>query len=180
MSLASLMSYANDMNAPLPAPAPPEVPADVTAVPAPPAPGAKRPRARLNTAELRMACMRLSRRVRFESEGDVRPGQFGVLANLAANGARTPGELASDDHVQAPSMTRTITMLADRGWVRRDDHPTDRRQILVSITDEGRTALKASRRQRDEWVNRRAATLSDDERRILAEATPILMRLANS
>lgn len=127
-----------------------------------------------------MACMRLSRRVRFESEGDVRPGQFGVLANLAGNGAKTPGELANDEHVQAPSMTRTITMLAERGWVRRDDHPTDRRQILVSITDEGRVALKASRRQRDEWVNRRAATLTDDERRILADATPILMRLANS
>lgn len=178
------MSYANDMNAPLPAPAPPEVPAPMgvtaAATTASPAPGAKRPRARLNTAELRMACMRLARRVRFESESDVRPGQFGVLANLATNGARTPGELANDDHVQAPSMTRTITMLAERGWVRRDDHPTDRRQILVSITDEGRAALKASRRQRDEWVNRRAATLSDDERRILAEATPILMRLANS
>jgi hypothetical protein len=71
-------------------------------------------------------------------------------------------------------------MLAERGWARRDDHPTARGQILVSITDEGRAALKASRRQRDEWVNRRAATLTDDERRILAEATPILMRLANS
>jgi DNA-binding MarR family transcriptional regulator len=176
------MSYANDMNAPLPAPAPapPEVPAAAAPTSTAPAPESKRPRARLNTSDLRMACMRLSRRVRFESEGDVRPGQFGVLANLATNGAKTPGELANDDHVQAPSMTRTITMLADRGWVRRDDHPTDRRQILVSITDEGRTALKASKRQRDEWVNRRAATLSDDERRILAEATPILMRLANS
>jgi DNA-binding MarR family transcriptional regulator len=174
------MSYANDMNAPQPAPAPPEVPATVAATPAVPAPEAKRPRARLNTAELRMACMRLSRRVRFESEGDVRPGQFGVLANLSTNGAKTPGELANDERVQAPSMTRTITMLAERGWVRRDDHPTDRRQILVSITDEGRAALKASHRQRDEWVNRRAATLTDDERRILAEATPILMRLANS
>ncbi len=174
------MSYANDMNAPLPAPAPPEVPAQTAPAPVSPALEAKRPRARLNTSELRMACMRVSRRVRFESEGDVRPGQFGVMANLATNGAKTPGELANDERVQAPSMTRTITMLAERGWVRRDDHPTDRRQILVSITDEGRVALKASRRQRDEWVNRRAATLTDDERRILAEATPILMRLANS
>jgi DNA-binding MarR family transcriptional regulator len=174
------MSYGNDMNAPLPASAPPEVPAQSAATRAPSGAEAKRPRTRLNTAELRMACMRLARRVRFESESDVRPGQFGVLANLATNGAKTPGELANDDHVQAPSMTRTITMLADRGWVRRDDHPTDRRQILVSITHDGRTALKTSRRQRDEWVNRRAATLSDDERRILAEATPILMRLANS
>jgi DNA-binding MarR family transcriptional regulator len=173
MSLASLMSYANDMNARLPTTARPEAPAAPVAE-------AKRPRARLNTAELRMACMRLSRRVRFESDGDVRPGQFGVLANLLTNGAKTPGELANDEHVQAPSMTRTITMLAERGCVRRDDHPTDRRQILVSITDEGRAALKASRRQRDEWVNRRAAALTDDERRILAEATPILMRLANS
>jgi len=124
--------------------------------------------------------MRVSRRVRYESSGDVRPGQFGVLANLSTNGAKTPGELANDERVQAPSMTRTITMLAERGWVRRDAHPTDRRQILVSITDEGRAVMKATRRQRDEWVNRRAATLTDDERRILAEATPILMRLANS
>lgn len=141
---------------------------------------AKRSRPRLNAADLRIACMRVSRRVRHESPGEVRPGQFGVLANLVANGPKTPGELANDECVQAPSMTRTITGLQDKGWVTRTDHPTDRRQVLVSITDSGKVSLRSSRLHRDEWMARRVATLSDDEKKILAEATPILLRLANS
>jgi len=124
--------------------------------------------------------MRVSRRVRNESAGEVRPGQFGVLANLKANGPKTPGELANDECVQAPSMTRTIASLQDKGWVSRTDHPTDRRQVLVSITEEGKASLKASRRHRDEWMARRALELTDEEKSILAQATPILMRLANS
>jgi DNA-binding MarR family transcriptional regulator len=137
-------------------------------------------RPRIDVHELRMACMKIARRVRAESSGSLTPGQFGVLANLANHGARTPGELAADEYVQAPSMTRTIAMLVERGLVERGPHATDRRQVMLTITEKGRAELKVSRRTRDEWVTARLGSLTDDERLVLAKATPILERLANS
>ncbi len=44
-------------------------------------------------SDLRLACMRISRRVRFESSHDVAPHQFSVLCRLE-DAPRTPGELA--------------------------------------------------------------------------------------
>ena len=124
--------------------------------------------------------MKIARRVRAESSGPLTPGQFGVLANLDNHGARTPGELAADEYVQAPSMTRTIAMLVGRGLVERGPHATDRRQVMLTITEKGKAELKVSKRTRDEWVTARLGSLSDDERLALAKATPILERLANS
>jgi DNA-binding MarR family transcriptional regulator len=137
-------------------------------------------RQRLDVHELRMACMKIARRVRAESSGTLTPGQFGVLANLANHGPRTPGELAADEYVQAPSMTRTIAMLVGRGLVERGRHATDGRQVMLTITEKGKAELKVSRRTRDEWVTARLGSLSDDDRLVLAKAAPILERLANS
>ena len=137
-------------------------------------------RPRLDVHELRMACMKIARRVRAESSGTLTPGQFGVLANLNAHGARTPGELAADEYVQAPSMTRTIAMLVARGLVERGPHASDRRQVMLTITEKGKAELKQSKRTRDEWVTARLGSLSDDDRLVLARAAPILERLANS
>src|SRR6478672_3271849 len=84
-------------------------------------------------SELRLACMRISRRVRFESSDAVAPHQFGVLAQLEQS-PRTPRELADRERVSAPSMTRTVNGLVDRGLVARTADPTDGRQVIVSLT----------------------------------------------
>ena len=61
---------------------------------------AKNPIVQLSRAELvslsndiRLACMRISRRVRFESDRELPPHQFSVLCRLEAT-ARTNSELA--------------------------------------------------------------------------------------
>src|SRR6476646_4200840 len=92
-------------------------------------------------SELRLACMRIARRVRFESSDAVAPHQFGVLAQLQES-PRTPRELADYERVSAPSMTRTVNGLVDRGLVARTDDPTDGRQVIVSLTPEGQQLLK--------------------------------------
>src|SRR5699024_8264817 len=65
--------------------------------------------------DLRLACMRISRRIRFEStDEDLAPHHFSVLARLE-DGARTPRRLADIEKVSAPSMTRTVGSLVDAG-----------------------------------------------------------------
>jgi DNA-binding MarR family transcriptional regulator len=127
--------------------------------------------------DLRLACMRISRRVRFESTDIVAPHQFSVMARLEET-PRTPRELADIERVSAPSMSRTVAALVERGLVLRADDPTDGRQVILSLTLEGARTLKHIRRRRDEWMASRIKGLSTEEREVLARASEILLRVA--
>jgi len=127
--------------------------------------------------DLRLACMRISRRVRFESTDIVAPHQFSVMARLEET-PRTPRELADIERVSAPSMSRTVAALVERGLVLRADDPTDGRQVIMSLTPEGARTLKHIRRRRDEWMASRIKGLSVEEREVLARASEILLRVA--
>jgi len=132
-------------------------------------------------AELRMAIMRTSRRLRQErSTDDVTPGQYSVLAVLDRHGPCTPRELAAHEKVQPPSMTRTVAALAELGLVGRTEHPTDGRQVLVSLSAEGRVVVSETRRRRDAWLARRLAELTPAERDTLADAAALLLRVAEA
>lgn len=123
--------------------------------------------------ELRSVCMRISRRARFENAAAIAPHQFSVLAKLDT-GSSTPRRLAELECVSAPSMTRTLTGLEARNALRRATDPDDRRQVVVTITDEGRGLLREVRRSRDEWMLERIRSLSDDDCAVLREAQRIL------
>jgi len=128
--------------------------------------------------ELRLACMRISRRVRFESTDLIAPHQFSVMCRLEES-PRTPGELAEIEKVSAPSMTRTVGGLVELGWVERTPDPTDKRQVIVSLTGEARKLLKETRRRRDAWMSVRVGHLDPEEQAILLRATEILTKVAN-
>jgi DNA-binding MarR family transcriptional regulator len=128
--------------------------------------------------ELRLACMRISRRVRFESTHLVAPHQFSVLCRLE-EAPRTPGELAEIEKVSAPSMTRTVAALVERGLVERTADPQDRRQVILSLTRDARSLLKDIRRKRDAWMSVRVGHLTPEEQEILRQASTILTRVAN-
>lgn len=129
--------------------------------------------------ELRQVCMRISRRNRFESIDDLAPHQFSVLVQLE-KGLDRPGALARAECVSAPSMTRTVNGLAERGLVQRSDDPDDGRACIVTLTPEGRQALKDVRRSRDAWMITRIDGLTDEECNTLQEAREILARVASS
>jgi len=129
------------------------------------------------TSDLRMACMRISRRVRFESNTSLAPHQFSVLARLEEQ-PHTPNQLAAIEKVSAPSMSRTVAGLVEGGLVARADDPTDGRQVILSLTAEGRRTLRDIRRRRDQWFAARLEKLTDDERAVLAQATALLERVA--
>ncbi len=136
-------------------------------------------------SSLRVSVSRLSRRLRAESTArDQRPvvsiGGISVLGHLYREGERTLGQLAAAERVQPPSMTRTVNCLEQDGLVERTPHPTDRRQVVVRLSDAGRELVVAERRRRDAWLARRLAELAPDERATLAAAAHILRRIADS
>jgi DNA-binding MarR family transcriptional regulator len=123
--------------------------------------------------------MRLSRRLRAErSDVGLTLTQISALSALERLGPSTPGELAANERVQPPSMTRVLGHLEDRGLVVRAPHPTDRRQALVTVTDEARAMLREDRRRREAWLVEHLADLSSEERAVLRLASRLLDRLA--
>jgi DNA-binding MarR family transcriptional regulator len=134
---------------------------------------------------LRISVSRLARRLRAErlAKG-LEPGlsdtQLAALASLERHSAMTPGELADHEKVQPPSMTRVIAALEELGLVMRAPHATDRRQVVLTVTDRGREVVQQSRRLREEWLAKRLRELTPQERAALRAAAPILEKLSQS
>jgi len=136
---------------------------------------------------LRISVSRLARRLRAERTvrglpelSELSDTQIGALATLEHHGAMTPGELADHEKVQPPSMTRVIAVLEQRNLVTRSAHATDKRQVMLSVTDAGRDLVYQSRRLRDAWLAKRLRELTPQERAKLRAAAPILEKLSQS
>lgn len=104
--------------------------------------------------------------------------QISAMATLAKHGAMSAGELAACEKVQPPSMTKVLANLEERALVRRATHATDRRQVIISVTDAGLVLLESERRSRDAWLSKRLAELTPDERALLRNVVPVLDKLA--
>ena len=135
---------------------------------------------------MRISISRLARRLRVErlglggTETVLSDIQLAALAALARHDSMTPGELAEHEKVQPPSMTRVIAVLEERGLVRREPHATDRRQVVLTVTEEGRDVVQRVRRRREAWLAQRLQELTPDERQILLAAAPILEKISQS
>ena len=96
------------------------------------------------------------------------------MAVLLNSGDQLMGQLAAQEKVQPPSMTRIVNSLEARGYVERRPEPRDHRQCLVALTDSGRAVLLANRRRRDQWLAVRLGELDPAEREILRRAVRVL------
>src|SRR5437899_625761 len=77
-----------------------------------------------------------------EKETGLALADFDVLAQLSlAGGELRMTELAARALISRSGMTRRVTRLVDQGLVRRGTAGTDRRGIIVTLTDTGRVRL---------------------------------------
>ena len=131
---------------------------------------------------LRISVARLSRRLRSQRDpqNELSVGQLSVLGALYRNGECSVGELAAHERVQPPSMTRTVNCLAEGGYITRQAHPTDGRQVVVALSEKGSKTLFKDRQRRDAWLAQRLRELTPEERAVLRKAAPILERLAHA
>ena len=131
-------------------------------------------------SELRLAVMRLRRRLAVERHPDneLSINQMGVLGVLNRRGEMTLGELAAAEKVQPPSMTRTVNCLVESGDVVKRPHDSDGRQIVVTLSEQGRSRVAADRVRRDAWLARRLDELSPEDRDVLHRAAVLLDHLA--
>jgi DNA-binding MarR family transcriptional regulator len=133
---------------------------------------------------LRISVSRLARRMRAERvaqglQPELSDSQLAALAALEKH-TMTPGELAEHEKVQPPSITRVIASLEERGLIQRMPHQSDRRQVVLTVTDQGREVVRKVRQLREAWLAQRLRDLTPSERAVLREALPILEKLSQS
>ncbi len=129
-------------------------------------------------SQLRLAVLRLSRRLRQQALGEITASQLSALASINKVGAISLGELAATERVAPPSMTRIASRLEDMGLVTRRSDASDRRVARVGITDAGAALLDQTRTRRDAFLAARLADFTDEDRSALARALPLLERLS--
>lgn len=130
-------------------------------------------------SRLRRVVRLLNRRAQADTgAGSPTRSQQAVLAWLDERGTVTPTTLATLEQVRPQSMSQTLDGLERSALITRTAHPSDRRQVLISLTSSGRTALERGRRLRQEWLeNAMTNRLSPPEQRVLAAAIPLLERI---
>jgi DNA-binding MarR family transcriptional regulator len=100
-----------------------------------------------------------------------------VLRRLVS-GPRSAGDLAAELGIAAPTLTRQLQKLEDRGLLDRRVDATDRRRVTVALTDAGARLLAGHRVLGGGPLVMAARNLSPGRRRDLADALRRLVELA--
>ena len=109
-----------------------------------------------------------------------RPGELSInqvraLFQLARDEEITAGELARRAELSPGSMTSMLDQLEASGIVRRRRSETDRRQVIVTLTDDGRELLAE---RRAAWEQHWSAKLSDCSEAELQSAVKVMRAIS--
>jgi DNA-binding MarR family transcriptional regulator len=129
-------------------------------------------------ARLRVAITRLQRQMRQHSVGELTLSQWSALVTVEMHAPLRIGDLAEREGVSAPTATRLVASLEERGLVARATDTADRRSSYVSVTAAGTEQLDWARRVRTAKLAQRLSTLTDDEVRRVLDVLPLLEALA--
>jgi DNA-binding MarR family transcriptional regulator len=125
-------------------------------------------------SRLRVAVVRLNRKLRQQALAGLSPAQASALGTVNRLTSPTLGELAAAEQVQPPTVTRLVTSLESAGLMVRETDGVDRRVVRVRLTAEGRRNLQRIRSLKNAFLARRLAAL-DPEDMALAEALTSLL-----
>ena len=108
-----------------------------------------------------------------ETDHRIEPNQLRILAMLADQQCNL-SELAAKQAVSLPSMSKTVNMLVERGWIERTEAPQDRRMVRLCLTAQGRSALQEVHQAMIETTDAALSRLGPDERATLAAGLELL------
>lgn len=129
--------------------------------------------------ELSATVSLLMRHLRAASpQGELTPTQRAVIGRIDTDGEATIAALARAELVRPQSMRLTVGALEERGVLARSPHPTDGRQVVFSLTEEGHRVLAVVRQAKHNWLAEAiAGRLTPEEQQTLESATTLIRRL---
>ena len=90
------------------------------------------------------------------------PAHMRLLTILASHPCNL-SELAVRHAGSLPTMSNSVSVLVERGWVNRVPSPDDRRQVLLELTPDGRTVLAEIKSRAEARVAEALGKLSPDD-----------------
>lgn len=123
-------------------------------------------------ARLAVAAGRLNRRIRADTA--LTQGQLSALSTIVQCGPVRPGDLARIERVAAPTVTRLLADLENRGLVSRSADPADGRSFFLHSTEAGVEAIRQARDERAHRVLEVFETLDEAQIDSLIAALPAL------
>jgi DNA-binding MarR family transcriptional regulator len=115
--------------------------------------------------------------LRLSAQSELSLSAASTLARVQRSGALRLTDLADRERITQPSMTALVNRLEGLDLVRRNADPSDRRAILVEITDAGRVALARRREARVGTLAADLADLHEADLQVLGAALPAIDRL---
>jgi len=100
-----------------------------------------------------------------------------ALDHLLAGQPLGTGELAERLGMRSPSATAVLDRLESAGLVRRTDHPTDRRRVVVEISPEGCAQAEHAVQPLIDQLDGLAAGLTADERQLISDHLEAVARV---
>ena len=101
------------------------------------------------------------------------PAHLRLLTILASHPCNL-SELAVRHAVSLPTMSNSISVLVERGWVNRVPSPDDRRQVLLELTPDGRAVLVEIKSRAEARVAGVLGKLSSDDLASLSAGLAVL------
>lgn len=131
-------------------------------------------------AQLRETTTRLVKKLRKQSSTGEKLSltERSTIALLDQHGRLLPSELASMEKITTQSMSQILNHLFELGYIKREPSQTDKRKVIISLSDAGREVLYRVRNEREEWLY---TTINDlcttDDRALLNNALSLLKKI---
>ncbi len=113
--------------------------------------------------------------MRTEMDPEVKWQHIAVLWTLHGGGRGT-ADLARVHRVSAPTMSRTLSKLIHKGWVRRQVSSSDRRCVTFELTDAGWNVLRETRGRAEARLSRILQNLTDEQLHDLQRGLAVLLQ----
>jgi len=102
-------------------------------------------------------------------------GHFHILRRIR-HGTDSVSKLADDRHTSRPAISRSVDVLVNKGLVIRTQNPADRRNVQLTLTEEGQSMMEAVFSNTRQWMAEKLAVLSEDELEAILVAGDALNR----
>lgn len=94
-------------------------------------------------------------------------GEFFLLCRIengpADAGCVGVGELAKSSKVKMPAVSRMLNGLEKKGWIGREADPSDRRNVRIHLTEEGKERLKEQKNRLSGFLDRVLAQMGEND-----------------
>jgi DNA-binding MarR family transcriptional regulator len=107
-------------------------------------------------------------------------GEAFALHHIAKSGDKIiPSEISEAMGISGARIAATLNSLENKGYITRQIDPSDRRRILVTLTDKGREQENEYRRQLTETIEKMLRQLGEEDAKEYIRITRKMAELAN-